>query len=188
MTVNASGDVTDEIKFIGSRPGMVTLSLAVSGSFASMQEAIFRASSSLALNATVADLTFNWVSQPLSADKRASVLGSGEVLVLDDHVDGLSAVLKVRQLVNPGDVVGVLAHLDLRLRSDNNDHAVMNFGHTAQLGIELPEGMSFTSSSGVFMSELPTSAVPEPSVLLLLLTGLGLAGVMGSRRSRSGRA
>ena len=186
VTVNATGDVSDELTFSGSRPGMVTLSLTVSGSFASMAQAVFRANSSLSLNATVSNLTFDWVSQPLSADKRASVLASGEVLVLDDHADSLSAVLKVRQLVTPGQVVGVLAHLELRLKSDNNDHAVMNFGHTAQLGIEMPEGWSFTSSSAVFMSDLPTAAVPEPSALLLWLAGgLGLAGVLRRRAVRA---
>ena len=176
VTVNARGDVTDELTFHGSRPGVVTLSLAVSGSFASMAEAIFRSNSSLALNAGVANLTFDWVGQPLSPDKRASVFGTGDVLVLDDHVDRLSAVLTVRQMVTPGQVLGVLAHLDLQLKSDNNDHAVMNFGHTAQLGIELPEGMSYTSSSGVFMSDLPGTQVPEPATAMLLLAGLAALG------------
>jgi len=184
VTVNTIGTVTDDLTFSGSRPGLVTLSLAVSGSFASMAQAIFRANSFLALNTTVSNLTFDWVSQPLSDDKRASVIGTGDVLVLDDHVDRLSAVLKVQQMLNPGDVVGVLAQLDLRLKSDINDHAVMNFGHTAQLGIEMPEGWSFTSSSGVFMSELPAPPVPEPATPLMWLAGVGLLGVLGSRRTR----
>jgi hypothetical protein len=183
VTVNAIGEVSDEVKFIGSRPGMVTISLAVSGSFASMAQAIFRSNASLALDAAVSNLSFDWAGQPLSADKRASVLATGEVVVLDDHVDGLSAILKVRQLVTPGQVLGVLAHLDLRLKSDNNDHSVMNFGHTAQLGIEMPDGWTFTSSSGVFMSQLPAS-VPEPAALLMWLAGFGLAGVLGGRRIR----
>lgn len=184
VTVNSIGEVSDELKFMGPRPGVVTLTLTVSGSFASMAEAIFRTNSSLSLNTTVSNLTFDWVSQPLSPDKRASVFSNGEVLVLDDHVDRLSAVLTVQQMLNPGDLVGVLAHLDLRLKSDMNDHAVMNFGHTAQLGIEMPEGWSFTSSSGVFMSELPPPPVPEPATLLMWLAGLGLLGVLGSLRTR----
>jgi hypothetical protein len=64
VTVNASGEVSDALKFKGSRPGMVTLSLAVSGSFASMAQAVFRSSSSLSLDAAVSNLSFDWVGQP----------------------------------------------------------------------------------------------------------------------------
>jgi hypothetical protein len=54
----------------------------------------------------------------------------------------------------------------------------VDFGNTAQLGLELPAGFSFTSESGVFLTQAPTNAVPEPGTLVLLATGLvGLLGL-----------
>ena len=58
-----------------------------------------------------------------------------------------------------------------------------DFSHTAQLSLILPAGFTFTSDSGVLLSNAPTPSVPEPSTLPLLVTGLlGLAGM--ARRSR----
>jgi hypothetical protein len=36
------------------------------------------------------------------------------------------------------------------------------------------------------MSELPAPPVPEPATLMMWLAGLGLAGVLGRRRTREG--
>src|SRR6516162_9161787 len=38
----------------------------------------------------------------------------------------------------------------------------VDFGHTAQLGLELPVGFLFRSESGVFLTQAPPNAVPYP--------------------------
>ena len=64
---------------------------------------------------------------------------------------------------------------------------VADFGRTASLGLTLPAGLSYTSDSGVFLSERP-STVPEPATLGLLAAAIGLLGAAtrgrGCRRAR----
>ena len=50
--------------------------------------------------------------------------------------------------------------------------------------INLPAGVSFTSGSGVLLSE--AAAVPEPSSLMLLLSGIAGLGFLARRRSKAG--
>ena len=59
-----------------------------------------------------------------------------------------------------------------------------DFSHTAQLSLILPEGFTFTSDSGVFLSSVntqPGSSVPEPPTYALLLAGLVLLGFSARR-------
>lgn len=60
--------------------------------------------------------------------------------------------------------------------------SVLDLGHTAQLSIELAEGLTFTSESGVLLTQPP--AVPEPASALLCLAGL--AGLAARRRGCAG--
>ncbi|MFN4116427.1 MAG: hypothetical protein ACK4F7_08020 [Inhella sp.] len=46
------------------------------------------------------------------------------------------------------------------------------YGNTARFNWELPPGVSYTSASGVFMSDHPLPAVPEPQTWLLASMGL----------------
>ena len=62
-----------------------------------------------------------------------------------------------------------------------------DFSHTAQLSLILPPGFTFTSASGVLLTNAPTepgpTTVPEPSTLPLFIAGLlGLVGIAGRRR------
>jgi len=51
--------------------------------------------------------------------------------------------------------------------------AVMDLSHTATLGLQLPDGVSFTSDSGLLLQGTP-APVPEPSTALAALAGLAL--------------
>lgn len=60
-------------------------------------------------------------------------------------------------------------------------NAEANFGNTSSLHFILPENVSFTSESGVFLNDagaLPTevAAVPEPATWAMMIVGFGLVG------------
>ena len=57
---------------------------------------------------------------------------------------------------------------------------VLDLGHTAHLRLELREGTSFRSESGVLLTQAATP-VPEPSILALLGTGMFLVRRRGHR-------
>lgn len=63
-----------------------------------------------------------------------------------------------------------------------------DLGNTARLSLLLPEGLSFTSDSGIFLSEAgtPSTSVPEPASFALF--GIALMGLTaGSTRRRCAR-
>lgn len=61
--------------------------------------------------------------------------------------------------------------------------ASMDLSNTAYLKVVLPQGVTMTSSSGVFL----TQPIPEPETWAMLLAGLGLVGVASRRQSHLGR-
>lgn len=70
-------------------------------------------------------------------------------------------------------------HFDIRLTAIATNGGIADFSHTSFLALALPAGLSFTSDSGVFLSQ----AVPEPAGASLWLLGLGLlAGAFGRRQ------
>lgn len=95
----------------------------------------------------------------------------------------MSAILTVRHFVLPGVPVNVEAFLGVSAEAAFNDVAQANFGHTAVLSFDVPEGWTFTSSSGDFLSA-PAILVPEPSALGLMLAG----GLVGTWRWRARQA
>lgn len=62
---------------------------------------------------------------------------------------------------------------------------VADFYHSAHIGLSTPEGASLTSASGTVYR--PISAVPEPTSLLMSLTGALLIGGRVARHRLSGR-
>ena len=60
--------------------------------------------------------------------------------------------------------------------------AVCDYDSTAAFSLDLPSNVTFTSASGVFLSQAAGNGVPEPSTWILLIGGFGLAGVALRRR------
>lgn len=58
----------------------------------------------------------------------------------------------------------------LETRAGNGGTA--DYSHTARIGIEVPEGVAYTSASGAFL----TGGIPEPHTWALLVLGMGLIG------------
>ncbi|MFW2831231.1 PEPxxWA-CTERM sorting domain-containing protein [Sphingomonas sp. ID0503] len=58
--------------------------------------------------------------------------------------------------------------------NDNPINIGIDFSHTGQFGIDVPAGATYTSDSGVFLTE--TAAVPEPASWAMLIGGFGLIG------------
>lgn len=71
------------------------------------------------------------------------------------------------------------------LRVSGNGYDV-DFGSTAHMYLRLPEGVTYTSESGVFLATAqPLLAVPWPPMLHLWLVGLGLLAVRLVQRQRA---
>jgi hypothetical protein len=75
-----------------------------------------------------------------------------------------------------------IAILQMRLRASGADGGVTDMMHTAGVRLGLPDNVTFTSGSGVFLTAL-TSGVPEPSLWAMMIVGFGCAGAL-LRRSR----
>jgi hypothetical protein len=65
--------------------------------------------------------------------------------------------------------------------------ATCDFTHTGALSFGGLNGVSFTSGSGVLLTQ-SASAVPEPGSWILMATGVGLIGLARLRKPRTGRA
>jgi hypothetical protein len=131
--------------------------------------------------------SFSWGAREAARDPAGAVFGG----VTNSHWDSFSLT---NQTATGFDFSGVYAVTDGQYTPVSFSQALDNCGfgalcdftNTARLSFTLPAGVRFTSDSGVFLTEAsaPPSTVPEPATLILI--GLGMAGLGGSRR-RHGR-
>jgi hypothetical protein len=73
---------------------------------------------------------------------------------------------------------GIYIDLDTYAGSIMSGTSFADFGHTVHFEWDLPQGVTFTSASGQFM----TAAVPEPGTWALMLGGLAAVGRLARRR------
>jgi hypothetical protein len=88
--------------------------------------------------------------------------------------DPLSSVFTGEMVVQDGEPVELTMQLDVLCSYDT----LCDYGSTAFLLFNLPEGVSFTSDSGVLLSH----PIPEPAPIALMLTGLAAMTLVGWRR------
>ncbi|WP_141694756.1 VPLPA-CTERM sorting domain-containing protein [Candidatus Thiodiazotropha endoloripes] len=111
------------------------------------------------------------------------VTGSHTENIINSSATNFSAILSADLLVSSTDpTFSILAQLSTWSSPSGLDGwMVANFGNTANLSISLPDGLGYTSDSGVFLSVNP---VPIPAAAWLF--GSGLLGFIGvSRRNRN---
>jgi hypothetical protein len=130
--------------------------------------ASFQSSADASLTAgdppTFSDNAANWVSTSYSVNSIDDIIFHG-----------------VYALTGPTTDLGILATLDASCGDGFN----CDYSHTGAIAFSLPDGVTFTSDSGDFLTA--ASAVPEPGSLLLLSTGLGLSALRRRWSKRTNR-
>lgn len=108
---------------------------------------------------------------------------TGAITTAGVYADTFSGIIN---LINRGPGLGMLADVEMNLSIPGLESGSIDFYNTAKIFLELPDGVSVTSSSGlpVRFGNPPVvpepGSVPEPATWMLLLAGL--AGVVGCRR------
>jgi len=88
-----------------------------------------------------------------------------------------------------GTVLGVQSGQTLVLQASIQaaiiGNGTIDFGNTATISFDLPTGVTFTSQSGVFLTQSPTAdPIPEPSTILLFGTGIAGLGAWRYRKRK----
>lgn len=91
----------------------------------------------------------------------------------------------VINLINGGPGLGMMAEIDMSLNIPGLEVGLIDFYHTARISLDLPDGVSVATASGLpldFGSHIVPDPVslPEPASWMLLM--IGLAGVVSHTR------
>lgn len=161
---------SDDVQF--SHDGVIAFSLGISGSFRSQRESVFGAHGQLSLSPAfsapqTAAASFSW--QNSFSQPQAALHTEGDVSGISATPAALFATLRVVLPVQAGQWLRLDATLNVDANPFRNDQAHALFNHTAQLGLQMPAGMTMTSASGVLLSAAP---VPEPATTALWAAGL----------------
>lgn len=71
--------------------------------------------------------------------------------------------------------------VDSQLFVGLNGSGSMDYGNTSYFNLQLPDGVTLISSSGVLLSN-PISSVPEPASWAMLIVGFSVVGIAARRR------
>lgn len=161
-----------------SADGPVTFRLAVQGSFASDDGGRLTAESKLEVAAL--------------SPARATVFAGGNGFFSLSNGPGTTVIsglpsnyivwLERTFIATAGVPFPVEAELELVGQTPPTGQASALFNNTAQLAIFLPEDVTFTSQSGIFLADV-RSPVPEPATLWLWLLGVLLVAGIARRAS-----
>jgi len=166
----AQDDGTKSVKAAGSAWLVDTLTLDW-GSLADPFTLVVKLTVSGSNNATVLDSAYASLSVDVGAQSQTQQLS------LDSSFTSPRDIL-FTFIIDPNSSSGIVS-IDAFLSIGYITDGTADFAHTASLSLDLPEGVTFSSGSGVFLQP-----VPLPGAVWLL--GSGLLGLAGWRRFRQG--
>jgi quercetin dioxygenase-like cupin family protein len=111
---------------------------------------------------------------------------TGSITAAGVYADTFSGIIN---LINRGPGLGMLADVEMNLWIPGLESGLVDFYNTAKIFLDLPDGVSVTTSAGLPVTfgtppVVPEPGnVPEPATWILLMAGL--AGVVGCRRRHS---
>lgn len=177
LEVHTYSQVGDVLTFSGPAPVVVEFTYRVSGSFGLLDLGGLYANSTFYAGTT---RYFNILWGGGIAEPTALYNSNAELSNVSMDPLGLTGTMHIRTLVTPDVPISVGAILELKAVPARQEWAHVNFGHTGRIAVNLPEGYSFTSASGLFLTAPP---VPEPPVWALWLAAA--AACAAARRTRA---